>query len=104
MHQPAARVADGHVLDLLAGVELDVANSEGLAGDDGFCEPVRVLDELARPDDWRGLAGLPGAHRRLDLRVVRRDELRGRRSWLGLGLLWERRCPTEILVERSALG
>ena len=53
MHQPAARVADGHVLDLLAGVELDVANPEGLAGDDGLREPVRILDEFGRPDDRR---------------------------------------------------
>src|SRR5207302_8900915 len=91
----------GEVLDLLAGIELDIADPEWLARHDGLGEAVGILDELGRADDWRRLAGLPGAHCRLDLRVIWPDELAWRGSRLGLRGLGGGRGPDEIRVGRS---
>src|SRR5437867_10786882 len=64
------------------GLELDVADAERLARHDGLGEPVRVLDELVLPNDWRLAVGLPRHHRGLDIRVIRADELARRRRRL----------------------
>ena len=104
--EPAAAVPERDVEDLLSRLELDVADAERLARHEGLGEPVRVLDELVLPDD-RGLALLlPRFHRGLDLRVVRADELPGRRRRLrcrGAGRLDERDCPGQVLLTRPGL-
>src|SRR5207249_2726566 len=76
--EPSAAVAERHVHHFLAGLELDVADAERLARDDGLGEAVGILDELVLPDDRRLPSVLPRLERRLDVRIVRTDQLAGR--------------------------